>query len=566
MDLLERPGGIGLDTTKVKEFWQKVKDFFKNMSMKVRVLLGVTVVLVIAAIAALAMWSSGQPYETLFTNLSSTEASAIMSKLDEDGFRDYRLEGDTIYVRADQRDIATARLVQAGYPKDGSLYSTWFENVGAMTTSSQAATTWLIAVQERLEATIRSFDEVRDADVNLNLGEERTYVFENEPAASSATVVVELAGGDMLSEKTATSIRNVVAHAIQGLSIENISLSDTKGNPYGLDAGGLGELTDASQLKLQREQYYNNLIRTNVMQVLESIYGSGNVRVAVNTTIDINRRYIENTTYHQPEGSYENGGLIGREEWLYYVGRDGENPVGGVVGTTSNSDLPTYVGGELQVNGDENVAGQSGNRDNKIDESKEQIEVVAGTITDVSVAVTINQNAPTANSVELLDLRGHVARAAGIGGEEPQERVSVLIAPFADSETADDIVTPWLAITPDMLPFIIIGGIALLVLLLVLILVLRGRRKKKAQQLAEEQALAEAEAAAAEQAAGEFQPIGAEGQPGEGPPMTGADIMEINTEKSLELRKTVRQFAQNNPEIAAQMLKNWLREEDGNGR
>ena len=550
----------------MKEFWQKVKDFFKNMSMKVRVLLGVTVVLVIAAIAALAMWSSGQPYETLFTNLSSTEASAIMSKLDEDGFRDYRLEGDTIYVRADQRDIATARLVQAGYPKDGSLYSTWFENVGAMTTSSQAATTWLIAVQERLEATIRSFDEVRDADVNLNLGEERTYVFENEPAASSATVVVELAGGDMLSEKTATSIRNVVAHAIQGLSIENISLSDTKGNPYGLDAGGLGELTDASQLKLQREQYYNNLIRTNVMQVLESIYGSGNVRVAVNTTIDINRRYIENTTYHQPEGSYENGGLIGREEWLYYVGRDGENPVGGVVGTTSNSDLPTYVGGELQVNGDENVAGQSGSRDNKIDESKEQIEVVAGTITDVSVAVTINQNAPTANSVELLDLRGHVARAAGIGGEEPQERVSVLIAPFADSETADDIVTPWLAITPDMLPFIIIGGIALLVLLLVLILVLRGRRKKKAQQLAEEQALAEAEAAAAEQAAGEFQPIGAEGQPGEGPPMTGADIMEINTEKSMELRKTVRQFAQNNPEIAAQMLKNWLREEDGNGR
>ena len=550
----------------MKEFWQKVKDFFKNMSMKVRVLLGVAVVLLIAAIAALAMWSSSQPYEMLFTNLSSTEASAIMSKLDEDGFKDYRLEGDTIYVRADQRDIMTARLVQAGYPKDGSLYSTWFENVGAMTTSSQAAQTLIIAVQERLEATIRTFDEVRDAMVNLNLGEERTYVFENEPAVSSATVVVELSSGDMLSDKTATSIRNVVAHAIQGMTIENISLSDTKGNPYGLDAGGLDELTDASQLKLQREQYYNNLIRTNVMQVLESIYGSGNVRVAVNTTIDINRRYIENTTYHQPEGSYENGGLIGREEWLYYVGRDGENPVGGVVGTTSNSDLPTYVGGELQINGDENVAGQSGSRDNKIDESKEQVEVVAGTITDVSVAVTINQNAPTANSVELLDLRGHVARAAGIGGEEPQERVSVLIAPFADSETADDIVTPWLAITPDMLPFIIIGGVALLVLLLVLILILRGRRKKKAQQLAEEQALAEAEAAAAEQAAGEFQPIGAEGQPGEGPPMTGADIMEINTEKSLELRKTVRQFAQNNPEIAAQMLKNWLREEDGNGR
>ena len=40
--------------------------------------------------------------------------------------------------------------------------------------------------------------------------------------------------------------------------------------------------------------------------------------------------------------------------------------------------------------------------------------------------------------------------------------------------------------------------------------------------------------------------------------------MEINTEKSMELRKTVRQFAQNNPEIAAQMVKAWLRGEDDN--
>ena len=38
------------------------------------------------------------------------------------------------------------------------------------------------------------------------------------------------------------------------------------------------------------------------------------------------------------------------------------------------------------------------------------------------------------------------------------------------------------------------------------------------------------------------------------------DILEMQTEKSMELRKDVRQFAQDNPEIAAQMVKNWLRE------
>ena len=45
----------------------------------------------------------------------------------------------------------------------------------------------------------------------------------------------------------------------------------------------------------------------------------------------------------------------------------------------------------------------------------------------------------------------------------------------------------------------------------------------------------------------------------------GADIMEMNTEKSMELRKSVRQFAQNNPEIAAQIIKTWLKGDDDNG-
>ena len=49
------------------------------------------------------------------------------------------------------------------------------------------------------------------------------------------------------------------------------------------------------------------------------------------------------------------------------------------------------------------------------------------------------------------------------------------------------------------------------------------------------------------------------------PPTGGADIMEVNTEKSMELRKTVRQFAQNNPEIAAQMVKAWLKGDDTGG-
>ena len=63
--------------TKLKGVWEKIKDFFKNMSTRVRIILAAAVVLIIAAAAAVALWSNNRPYETLFTDLTTDEASAV---------------------------------------------------------------------------------------------------------------------------------------------------------------------------------------------------------------------------------------------------------------------------------------------------------------------------------------------------------------------------------------------------------------------------------------------------------------------------------------------------------
>jgi flagellar M-ring protein FliF len=44
----------------------------------------------------------------------------------------------------------------------------------------------------------------------------------------------------------------------------------------------------------------------------------------------------------------------------------------------------------------------------------------------------------------------------------------------------------------------------------------------------------------------------------------GADVMEIHTERGMELRKDIRKFVEENPEIAAQMIKIWLRGGENN--
>ena len=550
-----------MDTTKLKGLWEKVKDFFKNMSTKVRIILGVALAVLVVAIAAFALWAGNRPYEALYHDLNATEASEVLSYLQENGFTDYRLvNGDTIEVRADQRNIMLTRLAQAGYPRSGNLFGTYFEHVGTMSTSSERAQTYLITVMEGLATTIRTFPGVQDATVWINQGEERTYVLEDSKTKASASVKVTMRDGYTLTSDQADAIRLLIANAVGGMEMENISITDGIGNNFSGDTSA--SISDAASLKAQQEEYQSNKIRTEVMQALSLIYGPENVRVAVNVQVEVNRRYKDSTRYEQPEGSYENGGLIGRETGLWYITRDGLTPVGGVVGTESNSDLSTYVEDLEGAVGDEDTAGQSTEKENKIDEIREQVEVLAPTIADVSIAVTINENANSAANLDEERLINHVAMAAGIGGEEGEaaRRVSVLLAPLYTEPVApvDSLFTQ------EMVPYLIIAAAALLLIVIFLVILLSVRRKRKRKQQEEEQRILEEQLGMG--GMGGITPEDVEAVVAAAPPAGGADIMEVNTEKSMELRKTIRQFVQNNPEVAAQMLKVWLKGgEDDNG-
>lgn len=532
--------------TKLKGLWEKIKAFFIKMNKKTRILLGVCAGIILVLIVAAAVMLSNKPYGVLYTGLSSTETSSIMGYLSDNGIMDYQVSGDSILVPENQVSQLQAQLALAGYPTTGALFPYYTEHSGGLTTNSQLDRAYLISTMEKLEGIFRKWEGIRDVDVVISPGSEQTYVFD-DPTPASASVTLFLDNGvNRISDQMANAIRNAVSHAQEGLEIGNVSIVDDRGNTY---TGELSSIQDASALKLQYEEQINNRVRTQVMESLGAIYGRDNVKVAVNSVVDVDRRVIESTAYRQPEGAAPNAGLIGSEHIFWEIIRDGTEPVGGPVGTESNADLPTYPNREPDLNGNETYAGNQTDKDYNTDTTVEQREVMAGTITDVSVSVTINQDAPNANSVDTATLRGHVAMAAGIGGEMPENRVSVLIAPFEKGIVAGPSagiqLEPWVLYAG-------IGGLVLFLIVLVIVLLIlkKKKKKKKAKQLALEE---EAAAAAAAEAAAILASV---------PVTTGADIMEINTEKSMELRKSVRQFAQSNPEIAAQIVKMWLKGEN----
>ena len=99
----------------------------------------------------------------------------------------------------------------------------------------------------------------------------------------------------------------------------------------------------------------------------------------------------------------------------------------------------------------------------------------------------------------------------------------------------------------------VVGMATVFVILLIVILLLR-RKKRKKKEAQEEQERREMEAMLA--AAG----MGTDQEP-EG----GADVMDLEMERIMELRKDIRQFVSDNPEIAAQMIRTWLSGGDDNG-
>lgn len=545
---------------KAKALFDKTKERLKKVSRKIWIVIAAVLVVLIVAIA-IVLTLNKQDYAVLVTQVSNTEASTILNFLSNRGVTDYKVEdGNTILVPAGQESALKAGILMENLNQTGHYY---LENIGSFSTNEERKTAYLLDLQTNMAATIRSFPNVVEATVNITPGENRAYILDsNNVVEASAAVNVTMVEGQMLTDGQAEAIQHFVSHSVQGLEIDSVSITDTVGNVYLTGDALNGE---ASALKIQLQQAMENRIRTQVMNVLSPFFGQDNVRVGVTCEVEVNRTTEErNETILPPyaqDGSTDGRGIVVGEDWSYYVGRPGEELPGGLVGTESNADLPEQV--EAAVDPEEGDRALGGTKRIDYDNTHSVINIDnngAVKMTDCSVAVSVN--ARTAGDFNVDAIRQHVARAANITGElDPvtgeeilNNKISVVSMEFYDP-TRPPADAPDDGLKVDLW-ILIAAGVGLLLFIILLTVILLLRRKKRRKQ-AEEEARQREEAEALLRVAG----LGLEG----GAPESGADVMDLEMERSMELRKDIRQFASDNPEIAAQMIKAWLKGGDGNG-
>jgi len=539
---------------KTKQITEKVKTFFTSMNAKVRKALIAVVVVAVAVIAGLLIFSATRPYTVLFTGLSQEDMSSVLTYLRNNNVTNYRIENnDTILVPESQEASLKASIMMENYPSSGFGYKTFLDNSSFINSESAQQQLQLYDLQDRLGAVIRNLNGIREATVTLSPGSNYRYILnEDNLVEATASVSVTMETGQSLSSQMASAIQALIASSMQGLKIDNVVIIDQDGATY--TGGATANASDLSELKLSLENRVSNLVRSRVLKAIVRYTGEENVDVSVYCNVDVSRTYVESIEYTSPEegtnwDSLGGHGLIGEIVWDNGIIRGENGNVGGPVGTTTNSDFYEYVINETDPDGTEAQIGTSGTVRHENDKTTTQKDNAGGVITDVMVSVSINST--KVGSLDIESLYPQVATAAGISMEMMKEKIHILSMPFYVEPVIDfPVQDGWLV--QNWMIYALIAGLALFLLLLILILLLRRKsKKKKARKAAEAAAALAAQNAAAVAAAEAAQ--------------QGAQIMDVHSERSMELRKEVRKFAEENPQIAAQMIKTWLRGGDEHG-
>lgn len=556
---------------KVKQTFQRIKDFIQGIDPKRRRLIIAVIALVIVVSVGSALLLNRKEYTVLFTGLNSEEATEIMGKLTEKGV-EYKSQGDgTILVDAKVEEQIRAELVYEGYPKSGFTYDVFKNNISLMTTDFEKVKYELFELQDRIGATIRLFEGVKDAKVTIALGEERRYVLDaNQKTDAKASVVVLMNDDKTLTPKQVNGIKHLVAKSIPDLKIDNVTVLDGEGKELSAGDDTQNELT---RLKSELEDQIERNIETKVVNVLAPFYGSHNVRVSVKANLDINKRIRETINYNFPEWTERRPvldaegnpmldaagnpiiteekanarGIPSKESINQEFARDNIEGVGGVAGTESNADIPIYGSPALEAQGDENYIINQNDIEYLVNQIKEQVQIDAGVLEDLRVSVSLNNSeVPGLAREQVIDLVGN---AAGIAKDKHEQQVTVVAGAFynpdaptvpAEEQTLLEQYRVWILGA-------IIAFVAAILITLIVFIILRRRRKKKL-------ATAAAVSVATEP---RFRPTRDEPQvvfPQE-------KIIDIKNEATVQLRDQIRDFASNNPEISAQLIRSWLRGE-----
>ena len=536
--------------------------------------------LAIAAGLALFMWAQEPAFRTLYANLPTQDAGAVVDALQKANIP-YRLDENSgaILVSAERLAGARLKLASQGLPHTGGVgFESLRQDQGFGTSQFLETARFQRALETELARTIDALDPVARARVHLAIPERSVFVRDRKNP--SAAVTIGLYAGRVLTGGQVSAIAHLVASAVPEMSATDVTVVDQHGRLLSrLEENGEGLSATVQQLAFRHR--IEDAYARRIEDLLAPIIGAGHVKAQVNARVNFSAQ-------ERTEELYEPGQSAVRSEQSSEDRTERSQEAMGVPGALSNQPPGT---GTLQPPQTGNPAGegegadQSGAADSapklvdsrvshtrnyEVSKTIRHVRTPQGAITRLSVAVLLDQPAATPAKGEaegqaeglaqekLTEITELVKQVVGFDAQRG-DTINVISSKFQPSDVAPPMSTPlweqpWVSEGGKLLLASILGLVLILAVVRPLIHGLLGRDRSERSEPSERLASASVPAAL---------PQAPEG-PEAGYALTGPEEPKrIGAGNDYDNRlRIAREVVGKEPEVAANVMKRWLAQEN----
>lgn len=523
-----------------------------------QIVLVLSISICVALIVMLFFWVK-EPEMRPLGAYETEELIPVLDYLDQQK-QDYKLDGNTILVPNSDYNSLKLDMVRAGLNQSREAGDDiLLQDMGFGVSQRLEQERLKLSRERQLAKAIEDMRQVNKARVLLALPKQSVFVRHNQEA--SASVFLTLRTGSNLKQEEVDSIVDMVASAVPGMKPTRVTVTDQHGRL--LSSGSQDPVSAARRKEQEQERKQEDNLREKIDSVLIPILGLGNYTAQVDVELDF-------SAIEQTRKSFDPNTPSTRSEYTL-EDYNNSDTVAGVPGALSNQppadasipqDVAQMKDGSLMGQGSVH---KEATRNFELDTTISHERKQTGVINRQTVAVAVKNRAsvnPETGEVtytplsesELNSIRQILIGAVGYS-ENRGDLLNVLSMQFAEPEVEPLADVPiWE--NPNFSDWIRWLASALVIIVVVLVLV-RPAMKKLLNPAAEDD----------EQLYGpDGLPIGADGETSLiGGDIEGGELFEFgsgidlpNLHKDEDVLKAVRALVANEPELAAQVVKNWM--------
>ena len=198
------------------KFLQQISAFLSSLTLKQRLLLGGSAILVGGVVWLFVCLLGGGDYKPLYSGMAPADAQSLGQRLGAQNIA-YQIssDGTTVLVRADQIDKARLEAASQGPLASGRMGFELFDKPNWSGSDFSEKVNYQRALEAELERTIQTMSGVEGVRVHLVLPRESLFSDRERPA--KAAVVLKLRG-TRLTDAISAPIANLVSSAWDDLS------------------------------------------------------------------------------------------------------------------------------------------------------------------------------------------------------------------------------------------------------------------------------------------------------------------------------------------------------------